>query len=158
MSRAVKTVLVAALVASPLLVTALFATTAGAADAPAARETVISGLPGCDDGWVQSSIRRRFAHGAAHVEHRDLAIATIDGARETFASVNAPSPIARRWCAAGVTLSDGTRSQLYWRMERGTGFAAPGLAYVPDGLEFCVVGHDPWHVHDGECRTTRRYW
>lgn len=119
--------------------------------------TPIAGLPDCDDGGVLASIRDRFAYGTARVEHRDLAIATIEAPRQT-AVTTAPSPIARRWCTAGVVLTDGSRSTLWWHVDRGTGFAAPGLAYVPDGLEFCVAGHDPWRVHDGECRTTRRWW
>ncbi len=153
MSRAAHVSLAFALLASPLAAPSVLA-----ADMPQTRETVISGLPFCDDGGIHSTIRDRFAHGASRVEARDLAIAAIDAPRETHASVNAPSPIARRWCTAAVTLTDGTRSQLYWRIERGTGFAAPGFAYLPDGVEFCVIGHDPWRVHDGECRTTRRYW
>ena len=123
-----------------------------------ATATPIAGLPTCDDAGTLATIRDRFTGAADRIEHRDLAIASVDAVRETAAGVDAPSPIARRWCTAAVTLSDGTRSTLWWRIDRGTGFAAPGYAYWPDGLEFCVGGHDPWRVHDGECRTVRRWW
>lgn len=126
------------------------------ADDPAAR-TAIAGLPSCADDGILSTIRDRFAYGADRVEGRVLAIATIEGARE-MAAATAPSPIARRWCSAAVSLTDGTRSRLNYRIDRGQGFAAPGFANLPDGVEFCVFGHDPWRVHDGLCRTTRRFW
>lgn len=133
------------------------ATAPACADDPAAR-TVIAGLPSCADDGILATIRSRFAHGTAHVEGRDLGIAAIEGAREMFASVNAPSPIASRWCSAAVALTDGTRSRLNYRIDRGQGFAAPAYANLPDDVEFCVFGHDPWRIHDGLCRTTRRFW
>lgn len=131
---------------------------AAAADRAAPPAVEIFGLPSCTDSGVLADIRDRFAYGAARVEGRSLALGEITAIREIRAGVEAPSPIARRWCSAAVTLSDGTRSTLSYRVERSTGFAAPALAGLPWGLEFCVAGHDPWRVHDGACRTARRYW
>jgi hypothetical protein len=142
--------------AALVLAAPLTAPTAARADDPAAR-TEIVGLPSCADDGILATIRDRFAYGAARVERRDLAIATIESPRE-MAAATAPSPIARRWCSAAVSLSDGTRSRVNYRIDRGLGFAAPAYAGIPDGVEFCVFGHDPWHVHDGMCRTTRRFW
>jgi hypothetical protein len=121
-------------------------------------EDRLAGTPSCTDEWTLSKIRHRFAYGAANVEKRDLAIVEVAKIREVAATVDRPSPIPRRWCAARVTLSDGTRTSLTWVVEGGAGFASPGLAWLPDGVEFCVAGHDPWRVHDGTCRTTRRFW
>ena len=112
----------------------------------------------CADAGVLSSIRHRFAYGAARVEQRDLALVAVEAIHEVHVSVGRPSPIPRRWCEAKVTLSDGSRSTLTWVITYGAGFAGPGLAYIPDDVEFCVAGHDPWRVHDGNCRTTRLYW
>jgi len=149
---------ISSLVFAALATAASFAVSAPArADDPAAR-TAIAGLPSCADDGILATIRDRFAHGAVHVEGRILGIATVEGPREMYASVNAPSPIASRWCSAAVALTDGTRSRLNYRIDRGQGFAAPAYAGLPDGVEFCVFGHDPWHVHDGLCRTTRRFW
>ncbi|MDK9695037.1 MAG: hypothetical protein OEL76_01440 [Siculibacillus sp.] len=121
-------------------------------------EVRLAGVPSCDDEWTLSKIRDRFTWGAARVEKRDLAIVGVAKIREVHASVDRPSPIPRRWCAARVTLSDGSRSTLTWVVAGGVGFAGPGLAWIPDEVEFCVAGHDPWRVHDGACRTTRRWW
>jgi len=118
----------------------------------------LAGLSSCDDAWILSSIRHRFAYGAARVEKRDLTIVGVEKIREVKTEVDRPSPIARRWCAGRVTLSDGTRSTMTWLVERGVGFAGPGFAWVPDAVDFCVAGHDRWRVHDGTCRTTRRWW
>lgn len=128
-----------------------------AADYRARAETPIA-APSCSDEGVLASIRDRFAYGAAHVEHRDLDLVTIEQIHETWASVDRPSPIPRRWCAAAVTLSDGTRSKLSYIIAGGVGFASPGLFRLTDAVEFCVAGHDPWRVHDGTCRTTRKFW
>ena len=133
----------------------LAATPAAAGTSPDPR---LAGLSGCDDGWVLARIRDRFAYGEARVEKRDLGIAGIEKIREVATTVDRPSPLPRRWCTATVTLTDGSRSTLHWLVTRGVGFAGPGLAWIPDEVEFCVAGHDRWRVHDGSCRTTRRWW
>lgn len=115
-------------------------------------------VPACDAPEVLSHVRSTFAYGAANVEKRDLAIAEFGRIRTQGAGVNDPSPIARRWCFAPVTLTDGKRSTAYWRIDRGMGFAAPGYAGIPDAVESCVLGHDRWRVHDGTCRTARLWW
>ncbi len=133
---------------------------AGAAPALAGptEDPRLLGTSACDDEGVLSRIRHRFAYGAARVEKRDLGIVGIDRVRQIRAEVDKPSPIARRWCSARVMLSDGTRSTLHWVVAGGVGFAGPGLGWIPDDVDFCVTGHDRWRVHDGACRTTRRWW
>ncbi len=146
------------LATATVLTLGLAATAVSAEAADARRETRLAGLGPCADEGVLASIRHRFAYGAARVEKRDLGIVQVDRIREVHVSVDRPSPIPRRWCAAVVTLSDGSRSTLSWVVASGAGFAAPGLAYLTDEVEFCVAGHDPWRVHDGNCRTTRKFW
>ena len=131
---------------------------AAPASAGPSAEDRLAGTSSCTDEWTLSRIRHRFAHGARKVEKRELAIVEVSKIHEVATSVDRPSPIARRWCAASVALSDGTRSTLTWVVDGGAGFAGPGLARIPDDVEFCVAGHDPWRVHDGACRTTRRWW
>ena len=143
--------------AAGLAAAALLAVSAPALAGPSA-DARLAGLSACEDEWVLASIRRRFAYGAERVEKRDLAIVGVEKIREVHAEVDRPSPIPRRWCAAAVTLSDGSRSTLTWVVAGGVGFAGPGLAWIPDEVEFCVAGRDRWRVHDGVCRTTRRWW
>lgn len=115
-------------------------------------------VPACDAPEVLARVRTTFEYGAANVEKRSLAIADFGRIRSQGVHVNDPSPIARRWCYAPVTLTDGHRSTAYWRIDRGVGFASPGYAGLTDDVESCVLGHDRWRVHDGTCRTTRRWW
>ncbi|TBW34715.1 hypothetical protein EYW49_17495 [Siculibacillus lacustris] len=141
-----------------LAVLALSGPTLAADLGPSVAAAPIAGLPECGDDGILGTIRSRFAYGAAHVESRALELVTIEKVRQIDLSIDQPSPIARRTCAAAVALSDGTRSRLAYRIERGTGFAAPGYFGWPSNVEFCVVGHDPWHVHDGACRELTRFW
>lgn len=132
-----------------------------AAPAAAADLRIVAGdvaVPPCDDAGVLDTVRSDFAYGMAHVDARDLAIVEFGRVGSSGAGVNDPSRIAHRWCHASVTLSDGRRSTAYWRIDRAMGFAAPGFANIPDGVESCVLGHDRWHVHDGTCRTARKWW
>lgn len=115
-------------------------------------------VPVCDDAGVLDTVRSDFAYGMAHVEARALAIVEFGRIGSAGAGVDDPSHIAHRWCHAPVVLSDGRRSTAYWRIDRAMGFAAPGFADAPDGVESCVLGHDRWRVHDGACRTARRWW
>lgn len=146
------------LATAAVLTLGVAAVTVSAEAADVRRQTRLVGVGPCADEGVLASIRHRFAYGAARVEKRDLGIVQVDRIRETYATVDRPSPIPRRYCSAAVTLSDGSRSTLSWVVAGGAGFAAPGFAYVPDEIEFCVAGHDPWRVHDGGCRTTRKFW
>ena len=115
-----------------LLAVVLAAPVAAEAAERRSAETLVAA---CDDAHVLAKVRSRFAHGAARVEGRDLTLAAFGPIRDRGAFVDDPSPIPRRWCEAPVTLSDGTRSTAWWRIDRGTGFAAPGFAYLPDGIE-----------------------
>ena len=150
LSSRVRPVVLAALAA------AAFTLPASAADLRLAALDVDA--PACDAPDVLAHVRGDYARGTARVEGRELAIAEFGRIRSQGAGVNDPSPIAHRWCYAPVTLSDGRRSTAYWRIDRSMGFAAPGFAGIPNGVESCVVGHDRWHVHDGACRTARRWW
>ena len=111
----------------------------------------------CDDASVLASVSATFARGSAAVEKTGLTIAAF-GTVRTQGVMHEPSPMPRRWCYAPVTLSDGSRTTASWRIDRSTGFAAPGYAGIPDSVESCVLGHDRWRVHDGACRTARRWW
>ena len=47
-------------------------------------------------------------------------------------------------------MTNGSFYPVYYTIEHGLGFAGIGR-YV----DFCVPGLDPWHVHDGDCRTVQ---
>jgi hypothetical protein len=51
---------------------------------------------------------------------------------------------------ADAVMTDGSASPVYYVVEHGLGFVGLG-----SDIDFCVPGLDPWHVHDGDCRTVR---
>lgn len=56
-------------------------------------------------------------------------------------------PIARHYCGAKVTLSDGLDRDIWYLIEEGQGYASLG-----DNVEFCVSGFDRWLVYNAHCR------
>lgn len=153
LSSRVRTFVVASLGLAALAAPALAADPAGVRVA-----TLEIDVPACDAPEVLGRIRSDFEYGALHVDGRTLAIAEFGRVRSQGAGVNDPSPIAHRWCYAPVTLTDGKLTTAYWRIDRLVGFAAPGYVTTHHGIESCVLGHDRWRVHDGTCRTARRWW
>lgn len=140
----------------------LFAAAALAADAgrsPAsaglldAVGTGPSAVPECGDGAVIEAIRDRFLHADANVLKRGLYIRTVDHVRQSHFGSPA-GPTLRRYCHASAVLNDGPRPKtLYYLIEQNYGFAGIGW-----NVEFCVQGYEPWRVHDGNCRTVRKWW
>ena len=51
---------------------------------------------------------------------------------------------------ADAVMTNGDYRVVYYTIEHGVGFAGIGSS-----VDFCVLGLDPWHVHDGACRTVR---
>jgi hypothetical protein len=110
-------------------------------------------LPDCQDASVIGEVQGRFSTGAAGMLQAALALDTVDHVRQTHPVVSRPSSIARRYCAATAWLSNGRRAPLYYMVEQRMGFASIGWQ-----VEYCVAGYEPWRVHDGQCRTVRKWW
>ena len=71
-------------------------------------------------------------------------------ARSSQHDVAEPGLVRRDHCVADSPMSDGTTRTTYYAIEYGQGFASIGAS-----VDFCVLGLDPWHVHDESCRTVR---
>jgi hypothetical protein len=110
-------------------------------------------VPECQDGSVISTIRDKFGYAAVNVMKAPLVLESIDQIRQTYLYVDNPSPVVRRYCQAIVGINNGRHSTLYYLIEQRQGFV--GLSW---NVEFCVLGYEPWHVHDGSCRTVRKWW
>lgn len=110
-------------------------------------------VPECHDPAVIEEIRDKFLTADANVLKRGLLINAVDKIRETYLWVDNPSPIVRRFCAAHAYLNDGKHPPLYYLIEQDQGFV--GLTW---NVEFCMIGYEPWRVHDGTCRTVRKWW
>jgi hypothetical protein len=105
----------------------------------------------CDDAAVLKSISKRF-HAQSHVVHQDrLRIEAFDRVHQHRASDKSEfHPIARRYCGATATLSDGRRRDVWYLIESNAGLAGLG-----NNVEFCVSGFDRWNVYDAYCRVLR---
>ena len=105
----------------------------------------------CANKRVLRQIVDRFAWAENETWHRGFVIARIEnpGLRYDVPPEDV-GMIPHRHCQARAIMTDGEAYTVYYTTEEETGFASVG-----DGVDFCVLGLDPWRVHDGFCRTVR---
>lgn len=106
----------------------------------------------CDTPSILSKIQSKFRHQAREVHHEpSLAINAFRKVHEhRHKSESEFSPVARRYCGATATLSDGRERYVWFLIENPAGFAGLG-----NNVEFCVTGFDRWNVYNGHCRILR---
>jgi hypothetical protein len=104
----------------------------------------------CADSGVLSSIANRFAWAERNTWHRGIVLHAIENPRPSNHPYYEPGLVARDYCVAEAVLTNGEIRPVYYAIEHGLGFAGVGRS-----VDFCVLGLDPWHVHDGACRTVR---
>jgi hypothetical protein len=104
----------------------------------------------CGATGALGRIKSRFAWAERNTWHRGFTIATIGNARPSGHPFAEPGLVKRDYCRADAVMTDGSAYPVFYVVEHGMGFAGLGR-YV----DFCVLGLDPWHVHDGDCRTVR---
>ncbi len=110
-------------------------------------------VPKCEDGAVLDIIRDKFSYADQNILHRNLSIAVVDRIHQAHAGSNDPSPIFRRYCEARANLSNGKHTTLYYLLEQDAGFVG-----VTWNVEYCLIGLEPWRIHDGRCHTLRHRW
>jgi hypothetical protein len=142
-----------------VLAMALFVANLGAVPRADAFEHLIRSIvaddsvPACDQGAVLDTIRSKFETADQRVLKAGLALGPIDKIVQAYAGQNDPSPVARRYCEARATLNNGRHTTLYYLVDQDAGFAG-----VTWNVEFCLMGYEPWYVHDGRCHTVRHRW
>jgi hypothetical protein len=104
----------------------------------------------CDDTGALDRIVGRFGWAERTQWHRGFEIQTIGNPRPSSHRFAEPGLVRRDYCVADSIMTNGVPYPVYYTIEHGLGFAGLGR-YV----DFCVPGLDPWHVHDGDCRTVR---
>jgi len=106
----------------------------------------------CDDPGILHRIEARFRHQVGNVPNLpDVAIVEFNRIHEhRYLPFSDERPIAKRYCGATASLSDGNRREVWYLIEDRMGFVGVG-----DGVEFCVSGFDRWHVYNGHCRVLR---
>ena len=110
-------------------------------------------VPECTSDTVLESIRAKALAADAAVLKRGTSLVSIERIRQTFAGPYTPSSTYRRFCEASARMSDGKKTPLYYLLEQTSGFAS--LSW---NVEYCMLGADPWRVHDGRCHTVRYRW
>ena len=135
-----------------VLATILAANVVSAADLPGRiviRQPIQTHNP-CADAHVLGRIADRFAWAEQNTWHRGFVIASLTNARPGDHPFFEPGLIKRNYCVADAAMTDGTTRPVFYAIEYGVGFASLG-----NYVDFCVLGLDPWHVHDEACRTVR---
>ena len=129
------------------------AAAAHAADLQAYRPGEVRAVPAiatpCADRGVLTYIAKNFAWAERNTWHRGFVIADLDNPRFRYV-FDEPTMIPKIRCEADVVMTNGTRSTLYYEIQKGQGFASIG-----DRVLYCVVGLDPWHIYNEACRVVR---
>ncbi len=103
----------------------------------------------CNNSGVLKTIDARFDH--AFLNRDVIAIDSISKVHQhRLINATERSPIARRYCGAVATMSDGRERTMWYLIEDGM-----GLAGIGDNVEFCVSGLDPMKAYDGRCRVLK---
>ena len=139
-----------AVLATTLLIAA--AGMAHAADAPG-RVAVPGALAvdgACQNSGVLSRIMARFAWAERNTWQRGFVMASLNNPRSSGHPFYEPGLIERSYCMADSVMTNGETRTVYYAIEFGQGFASLG-----NYVDFCVLGLDPWRVHDAGCRTVQ---
>ena len=126
-----------------------------AADASGTGTALPSGSVGpadslCSRPGVLSAVISRFNWAERNTFKRGFELSALANPRANPDPVLNVGVIPKRYCIADAMMTNGMRSTAYYVVLRGQGLAGLG-----NGLDFCILGLDPWRVHDGECRTVR---
>jgi hypothetical protein len=92
----------------------------------------------------------RFAWAERNTWQRGFVMASLENGRLSGHPYAEPGMIHREYCMADAAMTDGSLRTVYYAIEFGVGFASIG-----NYVDFCVLGLDPWRVHDGGCRTVQ---
>jgi hypothetical protein len=123
-------------------------TTAQAADLTVRQQVEIDPL--CGDRHVLARIMERFAWAEQNTWRRGFEMASLLNPRLRHTDLDGPSLISRVYCQADAQMTNQLQHTVYYAIEAEMGFASVG-----NGIDFCVLGLDPWYVHDDACRTVR---
>lgn len=107
-------------------------------------------LPPCDNDWVLSTIRSRFATKEGRFWMSDLSIREMGEIKQVAFRPWAEATLPRRFCAGKVLVSDGRWRQVYYSIvEDG------GMIGAKWGVEWCVVGLDRNWAYNPACKMAR---
>ncbi|EFO31789.1 putative cytoplasmic protein [Roseibium sp. TrichSKD4] len=106
-------------------------------------------LPHCDASNVMSAVAGSMKR-AQQAYQNGLHIAGLSNVKQSRLDANGPSAVARRYCRARATLSDGRTRTVYYMVEQDAAFV--GIRW---DVESCVAAADKWRVYGNHCSTVR---
>jgi hypothetical protein len=112
--------------------------------------TAYAADPICSSPRVVKAVTSRFNWAERNTFRWGVQLGALANPRPNPTPVLDVGVIAKRYCMAEALMSDGTQSTAYYVVSFGQGFASLG-----NNVDSCVVGFDPWRVHDWACRTVR---
>ena len=104
-------------------------------------------LPPCDEPAALGKISSRFSDKESIHWNSPLAITGYEHVHEVAFRPWAANTIPRRYCAATVYISDGSRRPLFYSIGEDTGMI--GMTW---GVEWCVVGLDRNWAYNPSCK------
>ncbi len=110
----------------------------------------LADMPGCDNGWVLSTVSGRFAGTQREFWNSNSSIAGFDRVREIGFRSNGLAYIPRRYCVARAAMSDLKYRTVVYAVASQTGLL--GMTW---GVEWCVVGIDPTFAYAPDCEVIR---
>ena len=104
----------------------------------------------CANDNALGRIQRIFAWTERTLWHRGFEMESIDNPRPSGHPYAEPGLVHRDYCVADSVMTNGS----FYRSITRSSTALASSASARD-VDFCMPGLDPWHVHDGDCRTVR---
>ncbi len=104
-------------------------------------------FPACEDTWALQVITSAFNYSRYWYSLQRLQLDHFEAVKEIGFRTNGPEFIPRRYCVGRAIFSDGRQREVKYNLIERGGFVGLG-----DGVEWCVVGEDPFHVYSPACR------
>jgi hypothetical protein len=107
----------------------------------------------CATATVLKNLKRDVDHKFRGYTKTKLFLVEIIDPVETYSrDRDETHTVSRKWCHAKARMNDRTIRDMWYMLEKPWGLAGAPLF---TGVEFCIVGLDPWKVYGKDCSTIR---
>lgn len=107
----------------------------------------------CATATVLTNLKRDVDHKFRGYTKTKLFLVEIINPVETYSRERDEThTVDRKWCHAKARMNDRTIRDMWYILEKPWGLAGAPLF---TGVEFCIVGLDPWKVYGKDCSTIR---
>ena len=107
----------------------------------------------CATATVLNNLKRDVDHKfRGYTKTKLFLVEIIDPAETHSRGRDETHTVARKWCHAKARMNDRTIRDMWYILEKPWGIAGAPLF---TGVEFCIVGLDPWKVYGRDCSTIR---